>query len=239
MLKRLVFSAALVGGVALSSAALANGVYVSGSVGAIIPPFRQTGSTTTPVAGINFPTDTQMNFKNALDAEAAVGYRLDLNNGSAIRIEVAAQYAQYDVSDYRLSLNDAALKLAASGQAVTLNGLRVRQGEAMISATYQLPRLVAGISPFIGVGSGYVYQLEDAGQMKLTTTVTINGASSTTSQTLNIPADTGRSPVYMFQAGLAIPVGKKVSVTPAYRYTSTYDGKQHWQEGRVGVRYDV
>lgn len=183
------------------AASAQNGLYVTGSLGALMSQDISYNTTFRNALGQSSPGTNTQGFDPGVSAGLGVGYRLPLN----LRVEGELGYGSFETTS--------ATPRATGGAFPQLNGRRLDATSAgdntLFTATaalyYDLP-LGGPVVPYIGAGGGY-YHL-DMGQARYWT-----GAGTLTR--LRGTQDNGLA---MAELGVTWNVSEHWAVAPAYRY---------------------
>ncbi len=255
----------LAGAVALSTTdvALADGFYVSGSIGALYrEPFDSVSleprdpfgnSLTLNGAAQPYVIDNRQHYDAGFDAEVAGGYRFDLRKIGAIRTEVDIDYGEYPggVLDRHSETNPNFTTVYASTER-PVGVVASQRVNATFNAFYDLPAFW-GLRPYFGGGVGYHYswtppntRLDSfaysvpANPVSAASGPTISGppgASVHGQETLHENAAYTHDGAYLAEVGVAIPILPRLSLVPAYRYTNIFRGTVAVSSAKLGLRY--
>jgi opacity protein-like surface antigen len=255
----------LAGAAALCAAdtALANGFYVSGSVGALYrEPYDSTslnprdpfGNSLT-LDGVPQPyvIDNRQRYDIGFDAEVAGGYRFDLGRIGAIRTEIDLDYGEYPggALDRRSGTNpNYTTQYVSTVRPVGV--VASQRVNGTFNAFYDLPKLW-GLQPYFGGGVGYHYSWTPpntrldyyaysvpATPVSAASGPTISGppgAKVSGQETLHDNAAYTHDGAYLAEVGVAIPILPRMSLVPAYRYSNIFRGTVSVSSAKLGLRY--
>ena len=238
-----------------ASAALANGFYVSGTIGGV---FRDTVSsvlneTTDPfgnrafINGVAVPYQVQQrtHYEAGGEADVAGGYRFGLGRFGALRVEGEFSFRDLRFKDYvRQSLPGQIYGTNFHATYETDKGLYQERYAETANAFYDLPSF-GFATPYVGVGAGYQESVRTPGDVTEVfqdtryPTGEIFGPRPTASGVRSIAlASTSVSQgTWLTEAGLSLRMTPHLSLVPSYRFTQAFQGHAATNLARLGLRY--
>lgn len=230
-----------------ASAQSLSGWYVSGALGAS---FRETSTTRTASPRDPFGNSisfdgTPVSFDYATRQAYDTGFNLDLAVGRSVaKAPFGVLRAEAEFEYRRFALGQASTQRAPNvvepyaytATSQVDSGLDSNRYAGTANLFYDLTAL-GPIHPYVGAGVGYQRGTIDAGARVRTIVTQVSGAPETLTDHVSSPASSDDDGTFLAEAGVSIPLSRRLSFAPAYRYTDTFGGGHATHIVKVGLRY--
>lgn len=238
-----------------ASAALANGFYVSGTIGGV---FRETTSSLLNDArdpfgnqafnnGVAVPyrVEQHTHYQAGGEADVAGGYRFGLGRLGALRVEGEFSFRDYRYHDYvGRSLPGQVYGTNFSATYEVEKGLYQERYAETANAFYDLPSF-GFATPYVGVGAGYQESVRTPGDVKEVyqdtryATGSIFGPTQTAggSRPFSLASISGNQGTWLAEGGVSLRMTPRLSLVPSYRFSQAFQGHAATNLARIGLRY--
>jgi opacity protein-like surface antigen len=241
-------------GASCANAALADGFYVSGSVGGDQRE-RATGGYTLPHDPLGRPISTDfsydINYQAGVEGDVAAGYRFSLPHRlGAVRAELGFQYDHYQLgSAAYLTHGTPADDFQYYSTELNGHGNAYEAFNTTLNVFYDFTQFGA-VVPYFGIGAGDHLGTVTSGTRLLTYTDSVpqglnaqglpigktlySYTGKTTEQFASTHTDVGS---YLAEVGVSFPLNRHLSIVPAYRFTNEFRNGVPLSTIKLGLRY--
>lgn len=230
-----------------ASSAWAGDYYVSGALGAVFrSPYTTTVNQPTDPFGnrlfvnsqpVPFSENETTDFRTGFEADAALGRRFSLGRYGAIRAEAEFSYRDYQVGTSIVSsLPGQAYSTTVNATLKTTRGLDQRRYAETANLFYDLAP-IGGVTPYLGGGVGYQEGVTTSGDRLRTAVITSGGVQTNATSTIHQDSSSANDGTWFAETGVAVPLTKRLSLAPAYRFSQEFDGQKPIHLMRVALRY--
>lgn len=209
-----------------STAATSQLVEVPGPAPGSFPDLFVNGQPTRFVSAI--PARAHTDFRAGVETDVSLGRRFSLGAYGALRAEVEFSFRDYQVGTTTVTSQPGQPYTGILATTKTTSGLHEQRYAETANLFYDLTRL-KGFTPYLGTGIGYQEGLQTSGER--------TSASPLGVGTAHYNSSSANDGTWFAEAGVAVPLTKRLSIAPAYRYSQAFAGNKPIHLMRVALRY--
>jgi len=242
-----------------ASSASAGDYYISGSLSGV---FRDTyavrtaqlSETQTPASGIRVTVNglpggplsvpefrttraqARTNFHPGLEADLALGRRFGLGRYGTLRAEAEIGFRDYQVGTTTVTALPGQPLIGTIYTLKTTSGLHQQRYAETADLFYDFPR-VLGLTPYAGGGVGYQEGVSTSGDRFQRYLVDTGLQADLVPTTIHLNSSSANDGTWFGEAGVAVRLGDRLSLVPAYRFSQTFSVNKPIHLMRMALRY--
>ena len=192
------------------------------------------GPRTLPIFSVT-QARARTDFRPGVEADLALGRRFGLGRYGALRAEAEIGFRDYQTGTTTV--------VALPGQPLvgmlytlkTTRGLDQQRYAETANLFYDLPRF-GGLTPYVGGGVGYQEGVSTSGD-RLQTYMVDTGLQTSPVSTVHRNSSSADDGTWLAEAGVDVPLTKRLSLAPAYRFSQSFNARTPIHLMRVALRY--